>query len=55
MMVDEMGDFFYQMLITMEDTFKRATNNESLTEEMKVFAKSFHKKFFDQLTTSQEK
>lgn len=55
MMVDEMGDFFYQMLITMADTFKRATNNESLTEEMKVFAKSFHKKFFDQLTTSQEK
>ena len=55
MMVDEMGDFFYQMLITMADTFQRATNNESLTEEMKVFAKSFHKKFFDQLITNQEK
>ncbi len=49
MMVDEMGDFFYQMLMTMADTFKRATNNEPLAEEMKTFAKDFYKKFRDEM------
>ena len=47
MMVDEMGDFFYQMLMTMADTFKRATQQEELSEEMKTFAKGFIKKFQD--------
>ena len=45
MMVDEMGDFFYQMLMTMADTFNRATKQEELTNEMKVFAHSFYEKF----------
>ena len=45
MMMDEMGDFYYQMLMTMADTFKRATQQEALSEEMKTFAKSFIKKF----------
>jgi len=45
MMVDEMGDFFYQMLTTMADTFKRATNQDALSEEMKTFAKGFIEKF----------
>ena len=45
MMVDEMGDFYYQMLMTMADTFKRATQNEELSNEMKTFAKVFIKKF----------
>jgi gliding motility-associated protein GldC len=45
MMVDEMADFYYQMLITMADTFKRATQNEELTDDMKKFAKEFFKKF----------
>jgi len=48
MMVDEMGDFFYQMLITMADTFKRATQQDGLAEEMKTFAKGFIKKFRDE-------
>ena len=47
MMVDEMGDFFYQMLMTMANTFKRATQQEELSEEMKTFAKGFIKKFQD--------
>ncbi len=47
MMVDEMGDFFYQMMMTMADTFQRATKQDGLTEEMKVFAKDFFKKFRD--------
>ncbi|MCP9750479.1 gliding motility protein GldC [Ferruginibacter sp. HRS2-29] len=45
MMVDEMGDFFYQMMMTMADTFKRATKNGELSEEMKAFAKQFYEKF----------
>lgn len=47
MMVDEMADFFYQTLITMADTYNRATHHESLTNEMKDFAKSFYQKFRD--------
>lgn len=45
MMVDEMGDFFYQMLMTMADTFKRATQQDELCEDMKNFAKIFYDKF----------
>ena len=45
MMVDEMGDFFYQMMMTMADTFKRATQQDELSEEMKAFAKTFFDKF----------
>ena len=53
MMVDEMGDFFYQVLMTMAATFKRSTNNEALAEEMKTFAQSFMKKFQDDLIKQQ--
>jgi len=53
MMVDEMGDFFYQMLTTMADTFKRATNQEALSEEMKAFAKTFIQKFRAELAKDQ--
>lgn len=45
MMMDEMGDFFYQMLMTMADTFKRATQEQGLSDDMKVFAKQFFDKF----------
>jgi gliding motility-associated protein GldC len=45
MMVDEMADFYYQMLMTMADTFKRATQNQELTDDMKRFAKLFFEKF----------
>ena len=47
MMVDEMADFFYQTLITMADTYNRATHHEDLTSEMKAFAKTFYDKFKD--------
>ncbi|GAC1594345.1 MAG: gliding motility protein GldC [Ginsengibacter sp.] len=47
MMVDEMADFYYQMLSTMADTFLRATQQKDLSEEMKNFAKDFIKKFRD--------
>jgi gliding motility-associated protein GldC len=45
MMVDEMGDFFYQNLMSMADTFLRATRQEELSKEMKTFAIEFYKKF----------
>ena len=45
MMVDEMGDFYYQMLMGMADSFKRATNQEGLSDEMKKFAHDFFEKF----------
>jgi gliding motility-associated protein GldC len=45
MMVDEMADFYYQALMTMADTFQRATNQPELTTEMKNFAGKFLKRF----------
>jgi gliding motility-associated protein GldC len=38
MMVDEMGEFFYQMMFSMSDTFRRATKNQEQADEMKQFA-----------------
>ncbi|HJU46158.1 MAG TPA: hypothetical protein VJ647_05195 [Chitinophagaceae bacterium] len=45
MMVDEMADFFYQTMMTMADTYQRATKQEELVNDMKKFAKDFYKKF----------
>lgn len=45
MMMDEMADFYYQMMMTMADTFKRATQQQELTDDMKAFAKTFFEKF----------
>ena len=49
MMVDEMADFYYQNLMTMADTFDRATHQKELVEEMKSFARSFYKKFREKM------
>ena len=45
MMVDEMADFFYQTMMTMADTYGRATKYDDQVEEMKNFARSFYEKF----------
>lgn len=45
MMVDEMADFFYQTLMTMADTYNRATKQTELVNDMKNFAKDFYNKF----------
>ena len=47
MMIDEMADFYFQVLSTMGDTFQRATKYDSLSKELKSFAQEFHKKFVD--------
>lgn len=45
MMVDEMADFFYQTMMTMADTYGRATNHAEMVSEMKKFAQEFYDKF----------
>jgi hypothetical protein len=45
MMVDEMADFFYQTMMTMADTYGRATQYHDQVTDMKNFAKDFYKKF----------
>lgn len=48
MMVDEMADFFYQTMMTMAETYHRATRDQALVNEMKQFARDFYQKFRDQ-------
>jgi gliding motility-associated protein GldC len=45
MMVDEMVDFQYQTLLGMADTLQKATQQESLANDMRAFAKSLLEKF----------
>jgi gliding motility-associated protein GldC len=45
MMVDEMADFFYQTMMTMADTYGRATNHKEVVTDMKKFAQEFYQKF----------
>lgn len=45
MMMDEMADFYYQVLVTMGDTFQRATGKTELVNDLKKFANQFHDKF----------
>ncbi|MEP6927079.1 MAG: gliding motility protein GldC [Ginsengibacter sp.] len=47
MMIDEMADFYYQVLTTMGESFQRATKHDVLSDDIKSFAKDFHKKFID--------
>lgn len=48
MMVDEMADFFYQTLMTMAETYRRATQDTKLEGNMKEFAKDFYQQFREQ-------
>ena len=43
MMIEEMRHFFVQSLITMADTFERATNDAKNAEELRTFSKEFGK------------
>lgn len=45
MMIDEMTDFFYQTMMSMADTYERATHQTGLSEDMKRFAKDFYTRF----------
>jgi hypothetical protein len=43
-----MADFFYQTLMTMAETYHRATQDQALVDEMKQFARGFYNKFREQ-------
>ena len=45
MMVDEMADFFYQTLITMAETYRKATQHNEMADDLKKFAEDFYQKF----------
>ena len=45
MMVDEMADFYFQTMMTMAETFERATRMTELTAQMKANAQQFYRKF----------
>ncbi len=45
MMLDEMADFFYQTIMTMADTYGRATSHEEIVGDMKKFAHDFYDKY----------
>ena len=45
MMIDEMADFFYQTMMTMADTYGRATSDQQQVETLKKFAREFHHEF----------
>lgn len=44
MPVDEMKKFFHQTLVAMSDTFKRATDDEKMSDTMKDFCDYFAEK-----------
>src|SRR5215470_3008148 len=45
MMIDEMADFYYQTMMTMADSYGRATKQNEQVAEMKRFAKDFYSRF----------
>ncbi|MBL7765803.1 MAG: gliding motility protein GldC [Chitinophagaceae bacterium] len=53
MMVDEMNDFMFQTLMTMADTYERATNQKELAEELKTFTLGFKKKMEEEMKKNQ--
>jgi gliding motility-associated protein GldC len=45
MMIDEMADFIYQTMMTMADTYGRATKYHEQVEDIKTFARKFYADF----------
>ena len=45
MMIDEMADFYYQTMMTMADSYGRATQHKEIVDDMKKFAGDFYGKF----------
>ncbi len=43
MAVDEMKRFFYENMMTMAETYQRATNDAHMSREIKLFADKFAK------------
>jgi gliding motility-associated protein GldC len=47
MMLTEMKHFFFQSLITMSDTYERATNDKEIADEMRDFGKMIGEKMLN--------
>ena len=43
MMVEEMQQFFFEMYMSMADTYQNATNDKDQAEKMRGFARQFGK------------
>src|SRR5687768_7096055 len=43
-LVDEMKQFFHQNLLSSADTFRKATGEEKITEELKIYCAHFAEK-----------
>lgn len=43
MMVEEMQQFFFEMYLSMADTFQNATNDKPTADKMRAFARQFGK------------
>lgn len=43
MLVEEMQQFFFEMYMSMADTYMNATNNKEHADKMKAFAREFGK------------
>lgn len=48
MMIDEMKHFFFQSMITMADTYERATSDAEAAKEIREFAKKIGEKILAQ-------
>ena len=44
MAIDDMKRFFHQSIVTMADTFERATNEDEMAKEMREFGNTFAEK-----------
>lgn len=55
MMVDEMAEFFFQTMMTMADTYKRATPYHDQVDDLRNFAKDFFNKFQEHQKAEQKK
>ena len=53
MMVDEMDDFFFQTMMTMADTYERATNQKAIADEMREFSKKLKEKMESEMKKNQ--
>ena len=42
--VDDMNDFLFQTVLSVADTYKKATNDAGLASEIKLFARDFAEK-----------
>ncbi|MBL7771400.1 MAG: gliding motility protein GldC [Chitinophagaceae bacterium] len=53
MMIDEMNDFFFQTLMTMADTYERATNQKELASDMREFGRNLKTKMEEEMKKNQ--